>query len=119
LQLDDDERAGHAAFGFHATVLKNIIYMYYSYMNVLWYRPWFRFTSVLSRPDPSWAGATGHVQDAVLARCPDLAAHEVYTCGHPAMVADARTLLTAPGGLARDHFFAEAFVSADGSSPVP
>lgn len=73
---------------------------------------WFRFTPVLSRPAPGWAGATGHVQEAALADHPDLTGHHTYACGSEAMTAAAHTLLTTRGGLASDAFLADSFVAA-------
>ncbi len=48
---------------------------------------------VLSEPPASddWQGETGLVHEAVLRRFPDLAGHEVYIAGPPAMVEAART----------------------------
>jgi CDP-4-dehydro-6-deoxyglucose reductase/3-phenylpropionate/trans-cinnamate dioxygenase ferredoxin reductase subunit len=72
--------------------------------------PWFSFTPVLASPDAGWAGATGFVQDAVLARYPNLSAHEVYACGNPVMITYASKLLTERGALAADRFHSDAFV---------
>ena len=72
--------------------------------------PWFQFTAVLSRPLPGWTGETGYVQRTALATYPDLSGVEVYACGNPAMIADARALLSARGGLPEASFFADAFV---------
>jgi CDP-4-dehydro-6-deoxyglucose reductase/3-phenylpropionate/trans-cinnamate dioxygenase ferredoxin reductase subunit len=72
--------------------------------------PWFSFTPVLASPDAGWAGATGFVQDAVLARYPNLSAHEVYACGNPVMITHASKLLTERGALAADRFHSDAFV---------
>ena len=67
--------------------------------------PWFKVTPVLASPDAAWGGATGFVQDAVLAHYDNLAGHEVYACGNPMMIDQARALLVAraaaagaPGG---------------------
>jgi CDP-4-dehydro-6-deoxyglucose reductase len=50
----------------------------------------FRFVPVLSRPEGSWRGRVGHVQDAVAQDFPDLSEHAVYLCGSPAMVAQGK-----------------------------
>ena len=80
---------------------------------------WFRFTPVLSRPHPEWSDAAAHVQQAAIARYPDLRGHEVYACGNPDMVEDARALMTASAGLAEDNFYADPFVPAGDPVPPP
>lgn len=74
--------------------------------------PWFHFTPVLSRATAAWTGATGRVQDVAAAAYPDLRGHEVYACGNPDMVDQARATLRAGNGLAEDNFYADAFVPA-------
>jgi NAD(P)H-flavin reductase/ferredoxin len=71
--------------------------------------PRLRFTPVVSRPGPGWAGRTGWVQAATLADHPDLSGNAVYACGNPAMVSLAREVLIA-NGLPDAAFFAEPFV---------
>lgn len=66
------------------------------------YRP------VLSQPDGDWNGRTGYVQEAVSADFADLAGHELYACGHPAMVYSARDALVARG-MDPEHCFGDAF----------
>lgn len=80
---------------------------------------WFRFTPVLSRPHPEWSDAAAYVQQAAIARYPNLGGHEVYACGNPDMVEDARALLTASAGLAEDNFYADPFVPAGDPVPLP
>lgn len=80
---------------------------------------WFEFTPVLSRPDAGWDGAAGHVQRAALARYPNLREYEVYACGNPGMIDDARALLTGSAGLAEDNFYADPFVPAGEPVPLP
>lgn len=75
--------------------------------------PWLDVRPVLSRPGPTWRGATGHVQDVAAARHPDLSGHTVYACGNPAMTRDAREVLTGAAGLAGERFLADAFVPVD------
>lgn len=72
----------------------------------LTYRP------VLSRADTQWPGATGYVQQAVLAESLDLADTSVYACGSEAMIHAARELLT-QAGLPLKHFHSDAFVSSN------
>ena len=75
-------------------------------------RPWLTVRPVLSRPGRNWWGATGRVHDVAAAENPDLSGHTVHACGNPAMVADARDLLTTRNGLSGDRFLADAFVPA-------
>ncbi len=48
----------------------------------------FRYVPVLSRPSPEWTGATGHVEDPLRERFPDLSGVDLYICGVPPMVAE-------------------------------
>ena len=68
----------------------------------------FRFVPVLSRPDASWQGRRGHVQDAVAADFPDLSEHALYLCGSPAMIADAKRRFLDLGASA-DHVYVDGF----------
>lgn len=70
-----------------------------------------RFVPVLSRAPASWTGASGYVQNALLATLPDLARTAVYACGSDAMIRSARASLLA-AGLPDNRFFADAFVSS-------
>lgn len=72
----------------------------------LTYRP------ALSRADAKWSGATGYVQQAVLAENLDLADTSVYACGSEAMIHTAREVLT-QAGLPLKHFHSDAFVSSN------
>lgn len=69
---------------------------------------WLRFTPVLSRPGPGWAGRTGYVQHAAGADLPEVGRYEVYACGSPAMTHAARTELAVDPG----RFHADAFTSS-------
>ncbi len=55
-------------------------------------------------------GFHGRVDDAVRARCPTLAGHEVYCCGAPAMVAAVKKACVEECGLDAKHFFSDVFV---------
>lgn len=68
-----------------------------------------RYTPVLSRADDAWTGARGHVQQQVLRDYADLSGCEVYACGSPLMIHDARVLFTAQAGLPDAAFFSDAF----------
>jgi CDP-4-dehydro-6-deoxyglucose reductase len=68
----------------------------------------FRYTAVLSEPDPDWDGERGFVHDAVLRAYPDLAGREVYMAGPPVMVhAGKRAFVQA--GLDADHLYYDSF----------
>ncbi len=75
--------------------------------------PQLHYTPVLSEPMPAdaWRGRTGFVHQALMADWPDLARHQVYACGTPAMVEAAHRDLVAVCGLPADAFFADAFTS--------
>lgn len=68
-----------------------------------------RYVPVLSRPQPSWTGAVGHVQDVFLAQTSDLSNTVVYACGSNAMIQSAQGVL-AQAGLPPSRFFSDAFV---------
>jgi CDP-4-dehydro-6-deoxyglucose reductase len=76
-----------------------------------------RYVPVISRGDPNWTGALGHVQDVLVhdvahGQAPPLAQCVVYACGSEAMIHGARRLL-ADNGLAERRFFYDAFVSSN------
>lgn len=70
-----------------------------------------RYTPVLSRPDDSWTGARGYVQEQAAQDYPDLSAHEAYACGSPAMIRAAQTRL-AECRLPENAFFSDAFTAS-------
>jgi ferredoxin-NADP reductase len=59
--------------------------------------PNFRFWPTLSRPEPSWTGRTGHVQEHLLKAVGERRDMDVYVCGLKAMVDDVRALLKGAG----------------------
>lgn len=70
----------------------------------------FRFIPVLSRSVEGIGDARrGRVQQAVMEDFNSLAEVNVYACGSPAMIADARDTFIAQRGLRRDAFFADPF----------
>ncbi|MCX7177393.1 MAG: 2Fe-2S iron-sulfur cluster binding domain-containing protein [Proteobacteria bacterium] len=79
----------------------------------------FRFVPVLSAEpaNSGWSGAVGMVTDQLAARVDNLAAHEAYLCGPPAMVDAAASALRA-GGVAEAAIRCDSFV-ANGQRPVP
>ena len=68
-----------------------------------------RYIPVLSRPQPSWTGEVGYVQDVFLAHAPDLSNTVVYACGSNAMIQNAQGLL-AQAGLPPSRYYSDAFV---------
>jgi NAD(P)H-flavin reductase/ferredoxin len=73
---------------------------------------WLKFTPVLSEPNAGWSGAIGLVHHAVLRDMPDLSNWQVYACGNPLMIRNARRDFQSLGGLPDDQFFADPFVSS-------
>ncbi|MFD4326490.1 2Fe-2S iron-sulfur cluster-binding protein [Nocardioides sp. NPDC058538] len=73
---------------------------------------WLTFTPVVSRPDSTWTGATGWVQDALLADYPDLDQHDVYACGSEAMTIAVVNALITERSFNPERFHADAFVSS-------
>lgn len=69
----------------------------------------FDFVPVLSRPDAQWTGARGYVQQATMARFPDLSNATVYACGSIGMISSAYAELKR-AGLPDGHFYSDAFV---------
>jgi CDP-4-dehydro-6-deoxyglucose reductase, E3 len=68
----------------------------------------FRYTTVLSEPDPGWTGERGFVHETVLRMHPHLAGHEVYMAGPPAMVHAGKKAFVA-AGLDADHLYYDSF----------
>ncbi len=66
------------------------------------------FTPVLGASDTQWSGVTGLVHQAVLDQVTDLAAHDVYMSGPPAMVSAGREAFLA-AGLGEDRLFYDSF----------
>jgi NAD(P)H-flavin reductase len=59
--------------------------------------PTFRFLPTLTRPDPSWTGLGGRVQDHLDTVIDDPGRVEVYLCGHGDMVKTVRETLERRG----------------------
>ena len=68
----------------------------------------FRYTPVLSEPDPDWTGRAGYVHQTVLADHPDMSPFDVYLAGPPIMVESGSNAFAA-AGLSREHMFSDAF----------
>ena len=73
---------------------------------------WLTYVPVLSEPAADWRGAAGLVHRAVLRDVPDLSGWQVYACGNPLMIRNARRDFQTLGGLPDDQFFADPFVSS-------
>lgn len=67
------------------------------------------FIPVLSRPESSWVGEVGYVQDVLLSKRSDLSNMMVYACGSNAMIKSAEAKLSA-AGLREGCFMSDAFV---------
>ncbi len=78
---------------------------------------WFKFIPVLSEQDPDWNGATGLVHHAVLRDFADLSGWQVYACGNPRMIRQARRDFVSTAGLNERDFFADPFVPS-GNDPA-
>ena len=76
-------------------------------------QPAFRFVPVLSEEGPKdgWQGRTGLVHRAVMQDFPNLAGHEVYACGVPAMITAARREFEGQRALPTEDFHCDAFVT--------
>ncbi|MGY6553789.1 MAG: CDP-6-deoxy-delta-3,4-glucoseen reductase [Wenzhouxiangella sp.] len=70
--------------------------------------PDLRFTPVLAEPPAAWTGAQGFVHEAVVDQIADLAEHDVYMSGPPAMVNAGRSAFLAVG-VAEDRLFYDSF----------
>ena len=70
------------------------------------------FVPVLSRPNDSWTGRTGYVQDVLEHDGIDLADAAVYACGSEHMIHAAKEKLVTLG-LPRKNFYSDAFVSSN------
>jgi CDP-4-dehydro-6-deoxyglucose reductase len=68
----------------------------------------FNYVPVLSRPDDSWQGRQGYVQEAACADIEDFSGHAIYLCGSPEMVADAKRRFIAQGA-SLNHIYADSF----------
>ncbi|ARP83927.1 CDP-6-deoxy-delta-3,4-glucoseen reductase [Bordetella genomosp. 8] len=77
----------------------------------------FEFVPVLSRPDASWQGRRGHVQDAVAEDHDDLSEHAIYLCGSPAMVSEAKAVF-AMLGASMAHVYADSFTFQESAPAV-
>jgi CDP-4-dehydro-6-deoxyglucose reductase len=72
--------------------------------------PFFRYTPVLSEPDPrdEWHGATGLVSHELLREYPRLDEYDIYMSGPPAMIESATAEFISHGAI-MDHMYSDAF----------
>ena len=70
--------------------------------------PRLSFTPVLAEPSEEWTGACGFVHETVLSEVADLAGHDVYMSGPPAMVSAGRNAFL-QAGLGEDRLFYDSF----------
>ena len=76
--------------------------------------PDFKYVPVVSdaHPEDNWQGRGGFVHRAVMDDIPDLSGYQVYACGAPVMVENARRDFIDLCGLPEDEFYADAFTTA-------
>ena len=76
--------------------------------------PNFRYVPVVSDalPEDNWQGRTGFVHLAIMQDHSDLSGFQVYACGAPVMVENARKDFTEARNLPEDEFYADAFTTA-------
>ena len=79
----------------------------------------FSFVPVVSdeEPEDKWDGRTGMVHVAAMEDFPDMANHEAYSCGVPAMVEAAHKDFTEQCDLPEDAFFSDAFTPSVDPKP--
>lgn len=74
------------------------------------------YIPVLSEPSDTWAGRRGWVHEAVLKEVADLARHEIYAAGPPAMIAAVRRDF-ALAGVAPERLYVDSFDYAGDPAP--
>jgi CDP-4-dehydro-6-deoxyglucose reductase len=77
--------------------------------------PQFRYTPVLSEASSEWTGARGFVHEEVLRRVPELARHDIYASGPPAMIDAVRSHFVARG-VPADRIYFDSFDYAPDSA---
>jgi CDP-4-dehydro-6-deoxyglucose reductase, E3 len=70
--------------------------------------PNFKFKLVLSKPEPSWQGLTGHITDHIKLDYPDAKNCSAYICGNKEMIEEAKKILT-EAGCPENRIYFEAF----------
>ncbi len=59
--------------------------------------PNFHFSLVISKPDESWQGKSGHITEVVAQDFPDASGCSVYLCGNKAMIEETTNMLITQG----------------------
>lgn len=70
--------------------------------------PNFKYKLVLSQPDESWHGASGHITDLLKTDFPNASECGVYLCGNKHMIDEATTLLLGQG-CPKERIYSEKF----------
>lgn len=70
--------------------------------------PNFKFILVISRPDASWQGRSGHVVDYISQDFPDALPLSAYLCGNISMIKEAADILISRG-ISREKIYTENF----------
>ena len=70
--------------------------------------PNFNFKLVLSQPDGTWQGETGHITELANKDFPDLSSFSAYLCGNHAMIEEAKNILLTHG-CPKDKIYTEKF----------
>lgn len=105
LTRDGNARPVHLYWGVRA---QRDLYLHDRLLQWAGAHDWFRYTPVLSEPEPGWDGARGLVHESVLRDWPDLRGTEAYLSGPPVMVRAGKQAFSA-AGLDADHLFYDSF----------
>lgn len=81
--------------------------------NEIYWQPNFKnlsvkFIPVISRPNNTWKGDTGYVQNLMIADNFDVDNSSIYACGSPSMISDAKIKIQA-AGFDMKYFYSDAF----------
>jgi CDP-4-dehydro-6-deoxyglucose reductase, E3 len=74
------------------------------------HHPKFRYHLILSRPDESWTGLRGHIQDHVIREVPDVSQRGLYICGNPVMAKEVKEVALKVWGVPKEKMHMEGFV---------
>lgn len=69
-----------------------------------------RIHTILSKPQPSWNGHTGHAQDIVQAEVGNLLQKHIYVCGNPTMAEEVKQLCLTEWHIPKEHLHVEGFI---------
>ncbi len=72
--------------------------------------PNFSLHPVLSKPNKSWNGHSGHVQDIASIVADDLTKKHIYVCGSPAMTDELKQLCLETWGIPKENLHVEGFI---------